>query len=93
MTQRLAIDPREVADALWIDLDQLASGGADTRYEHRVTTPSARAAGPATTTTYDLPAYQASGKLVWGMTYGMLRSLMIRLAGPQSSGTTSEKSA
>jgi len=75
----LVVDPREVAEALWVNLDQLASGRADTRYKHRVPSPGPGTTGSAATMTYDMPAYEASGKLVWGLTQAMICSLLARL--------------
>lgn len=53
----------EVAEIVWAPLTPLACGRADTTrpYEH---------AGRQ----YDLPAYDVQGRVVWGLTYRMLRS-------------------
>jgi 8-oxo-dGTP pyrophosphatase MutT (NUDIX family) len=56
-------DEREVAEALWAPLDPLYTGKADTTrpYEWHGTQ-------------IDFPAYDVEGRVVWGLTYQMLRS-------------------
>jgi len=55
----------EVAELFWANLRPLRSGKADTLrpYEHEGTR-------------YDLPAFDVGGKIVWGLTYQMLRGLL-----------------
>ena len=59
----LVVDGREVAEALWTPLLPLYRGEADTvrPYEWHGTQ-------------IDFPAYDVDGRLVWGLTYQMLRS-------------------
>ncbi len=54
----------EVAEALWVPLGPLARGEADGTYLYRNGS-FAR----------DLPAYDVEGRIVWGLTYQMLRML------------------
>ena len=59
----ILVDEREVAEALWTPLSPLYLGQADTTrpYEWHGTQ-------------IDFPAYDVSGRVVWGLTYQMLRS-------------------
>jgi 8-oxo-dGTP pyrophosphatase MutT (NUDIX family) len=58
----------EVADILWAPLGPLATGQADTvrPYEHEGRR-------------YSLPAFDVEGRIVWGLTYQMLRSFLAAL--------------
>ena len=62
-------DAREVAEALWIPIGPLARGERDTRIPYRY---EGRA--------ISLPAYDHEGRVVWGLTYRMLRSLFAVIA-------------
>lgn len=55
----------EAVDAFWFPLDQARSGELDHtyRYEHR-------------TLVRELPAWSYEGRVVWGLTYGILRDLL-----------------
>ncbi|MCS6797871.1 MAG: CoA pyrophosphatase [Myxococcota bacterium] len=53
--------PREVAEALWQPLAPLAAGHRDTTY--RYVDPRG---------SFDLPAFDLEGRIVWGLTYRML---------------------
>lgn len=59
----------EVAEILWAPLASLQRGAHDTsyRYEHEGTP-------------YSFPAYDVEGRVVWGLTYRMLRSFFGLLA-------------
>lgn len=59
----LSVDDREVAEALWTPLLPLYRGEADTvrPYEWQGNS-------------IDFPAYDVGGRVVWGLTYQMLRS-------------------
>jgi 8-oxo-dGTP pyrophosphatase MutT (NUDIX family) len=56
---------REVAEILWAPLGPMARGERDTvlKYDHE----GGR---------YDLPGYDVDGRIVWGLTHRMLRSLL-----------------
>ena len=71
----LVPDPREVADAFWVDLAWLASGQADTTYRYQ---PQVKVSGHSRMA-YQLPAYQVEGRVVWGLTYRMLSTFLQRL--------------
>lgn len=69
----LAATPRfttnyEVEEVVWAPLARLASGEADTirPYKHE-------------SETYELPAFDVDGRVVWGLTYHMLCSLLATL--------------
>ncbi len=59
----LQVDDREVAEALWTPLLPLYRGEVDTIRPYKWHG-----------TSIDFPAYQVEGRLVWGLTYQMLRS-------------------
>ncbi len=58
----------EVDEWLWTPLAPLLRGERDTRYRHRL-----RLAGLGLPV--DLPAYEVEGRIVWGLTWRILRSL------------------
>ncbi len=58
----------EVAEWLWTPLGPLLRGERDARYRHRL-----RLVGLPLPV--DLPAYDVDGRLVWGLTWRVLRSL------------------
>lgn len=64
----LAVPNAEVAEALWVPLAPLYRGERDTTYayEHE---------GRA----YRFPGYDVEGRIVWGLTYRMLRLLFAQL--------------
>ncbi len=64
----------EVAELFWAGLDPIWRGERDSLrpYEHEGRR-------------YDLPAFTVSGKIIWGLTYQMLRSLL-GLLGPAPRG-------
>jgi 8-oxo-dGTP pyrophosphatase MutT (NUDIX family) len=55
----------EVAEVLWASLDGLAAGRHDTEYPFDVRG-----------TLHRFPAYDVEGRIVWGLTYRMLRVLL-----------------
>ncbi len=59
----LQVDDREVAEALWTPLLPLYRGEVDTVRPYRWHG-----------TSIDFPAYDVDGRVVWGLTYQMLRS-------------------
>ena len=59
----IRIEQREVAEALWAPLLPLYRGEADTVRPY-----------PWQGTQIDFPAYDVDGRIVWGLTYQMLRS-------------------
>lgn len=65
---RLAVPNVEVAEALWVPLAPMYRGERDTTYayEHE---------GRA----YRFPGYDVEGRIVWGLTYRMLRLLFAQL--------------
>lgn len=60
----------EVAEALWAPLGSLARGEADTTRPY-----------PYDGRHYHLPAFDVQGRVVWGLTYQMLQSFFLALAG------------
>jgi 8-oxo-dGTP pyrophosphatase MutT (NUDIX family) len=59
----------EVASTFWLPLDRAAAGALDGTYPHRL--------GPLP---LELPCWRWDGKVVWGLTYQMLRALLAALA-------------
>lgn len=65
LTQPAALVPNhEVAEALWARVDPLISGASDTEYPLEYLGNQVR-----------FPAYKVDDKIVWGMTYFVLRGL------------------
>ena len=60
----------EVAEAIWCPLGPMRRGEVDTIHPWQE--------GGAS---YAMPAYAVDGKLVWGLTYGMLRNLFVIVDG------------
>ena len=69
----MRLHPGEVAGALWVSLDLLISGQADSQYSHTLTDDVS-----GSKRTYHLPAYQVEGLIVWGLTYAMLSEFLRR---------------
>ena len=65
----------EVAETLWAPLGPMARGEIDAvrRYEHEGRV-------------MDLPAFDVEGRIVWGLTYQMLRALLSTIAGSSDGG-------
>lgn len=59
----------EVASWFWLPLDEAAAGALDDRYEYRL--------GPLPMT---FPCWRYDGRVVWGLTFQMLRGLLERIA-------------
>jgi len=60
----------EVAELLWGPLGEMARGGVDAVKEYCLEG-----------VRVELPAYDVDGRIVWGLTYAMLRNLFAKLAG------------
>ena len=60
----------EVADVLWTPIAPMIAGEIDTTRPWR-----------EGTTTYRMPAYDVEGRIVWGLTYRMLRTLFAVVEG------------
>ena len=58
----------EVASWFWLPLDEAAAGRLDDRYDHKV--------GPVGMT---FPCWRYDGRVVWGLTYQMLRAVLERV--------------
>jgi 8-oxo-dGTP pyrophosphatase MutT (NUDIX family) len=63
----LALDGREVAEALWVPLGALASGHYDGTHSWRA---------PGLPARLDLPCWRYRGRTIWGLTHRMLGSLL-----------------
>jgi 8-oxo-dGTP pyrophosphatase MutT (NUDIX family) len=61
----------EVASWFWLPLDEAVAGRLDDHHEHRL--------GPVPMT---FPCWRYDGRVVWGLTYQMLRELVARVVGP-----------
>jgi 8-oxo-dGTP pyrophosphatase MutT (NUDIX family) len=61
----LALDPSEVAEALWAPLDALARGEHQARHSYR-----------HGQVTREMPAFDVQGRVVWGLTHRMLVNLL-----------------
>jgi 8-oxo-dGTP pyrophosphatase MutT (NUDIX family) len=55
----------EATEAFWLPLDRVAEGALDDRFPYRL--------GPLT---LSLPCWRWQGKVVWGLTYQMIRDLL-----------------
>ncbi len=65
LSQEVDLVPnREVAEALWAPLTPMRAGALDITYPY-----------PHEGRTYPMPAYDVEGRIVWGLTYRMLRIL------------------
>jgi 8-oxo-dGTP pyrophosphatase MutT (NUDIX family) len=65
----LTLDPREVAEVIWKPLGALARG--EGRSTHTIDVGTER---------YELPAFLLGSHVLWGLTFGMLESLLAVLA-------------
>lgn len=65
----LVLDSREVRETVWAPVGPLIAGRCDTVFEY---TPAPQA-NPADRR--EMPAFDVEGRVVWGLTYFMLRSL------------------
>lgn len=60
----------EAAGWFWLPLREAASGALDARHEYRL--------GPVPLT---FPCWRYEGRVVWGLTFGMLKTLLARVSG------------